>query len=461
MENNVVHRPTFAERYPITLIAAFADMGLTTSASFVAYYIRFQHWQMPANYYVATFSFSLLIVFCMTLTGVYSSWRGKNFLKQILQVYTGWLIAIGAILSISVYLKISSDYSRTWFTLAATCGMALSTMLRIVAFLFLRAMRLRGRNLKQVILVGEGGSVANTLNHGRDISEFGFFIVDSIPFQQTGGWLDDLANAVSRSSIHEVWLCLSLKDASHLNDVVYALRHSPVAIRFFPDLADFPLLNHKISQIAGQYSIDISCSPMYGIARFIKRTEDIILGLIISALVAPVCLLIAIAVKLDSPGPVLFKQYRTGINGKKFKVYKFRTMVVHKEKDGKVTQAKKSDPRVTRLGAFLRCTSLDELPQFFNVLQGRMSIVGPRPHALAHNEHYMELVESYMQRHQVKPGITGWAQVNGFRGETDTLYKMKKRVEHDLWYIDNWSLWLDLKIIAQTVIKGFTGNNAY
>ena len=189
--------------------------------------------------------------------------------------------------------------------------------------------------------------------------------------------------------------------------------------------------------------------------------EDIIIGGLISLLIIPVCLGIGVVIKLTSPGPVVFKQYRTGINGKKFKVYKFRSMVVHQESKDAVTQAKKGDARVTRVGAFLRRTSLDELPQFFNVLQGRMSIVGPRPHALAHNEHYKDMVESYMQRHKVKPGITGWAQVNGYRGETDTLEKMQKRVEHDLWYIDNWSLGLDIKIIFQTIFKGFSGRNAY
>lgn len=168
-----------------------------------------------------------------------------------------------------------------------------------------------------------------------------------------------------------------------------------------------------------------------------------------------------LAIALTSKGPVLFKQYRTGINGKRFKVYKFRSMVVHQESSGQVTQACKNDERVTKVGAFLRRTSLDELPQFFNVLQGRMSIVGPRPHALMHNEYYKDLVESYMQRHKVKPGITGWAQVNGYRGQTDTLEKMQKRVEFDLWYIDNWSLGLDLKIILWTVFRGFINKNAY
>ena len=172
-------------------------------------------------------------------------------------------------------------------------------------------------------------------------------------------------------------------------------------------------------------------------------------------------LIIAIAIKLTSPGPVIFKQKRHGWDGRPIKVYKFRSMKIHQELDGKVTQAKQNDERITRLGAFLRKTSLDELPQFFNVLQGKMSIVGPRPHAIEHNELYKDQVEKYMLRHMVKPGITGWAQINGLRGETDTLEKMQKRVEYDLYYIENWSVWLDLKIIILSVFKGFINKNAY
>ena len=171
-------------------------------------------------------------------------------------------------------------------------------------------------------------------------------------------------------------------------------------------------------------------------------------------------ILIAIIIKLTSPGPVLFKQQRYGINGEPFVIYKFRTMTVC-EDGARVVQAKKNDPRVTVFGAFLRKTSLDELPQFINVLQGRMSIVGPRPHAVAHNEMYRKLIQSYMLRHKVKPGITGWAQVNGLRGEIDTMEKLQKRVEYDLYYISNWSLWFDLRIILLSIVKGFVSENAY
>ncbi len=199
---------------------------------------------------------------------------------------------------------------------------------------------------------------------------------------------------------------------------------------------------------------------MKGGAALLKRIEDLVLGSLILLLISPVMALVALGVRLSSPGPVLFKQDRYGLGGKRIQVWKFRSMRVM-ENDAVVTQATRDDPRVTPFGAFLRRTSLDELPQFFNVIQGSMSIVGPRPHAVAHNEQYRSLVDRYMLRHKVKPGITGLAQINGFRGETDTLDKMEMRVKFDLKYIQYWSLWLDLKIIFLTVFKGFVGASAY
>jgi len=186
-----------------------------------------------------------------------------------------------------------------------------------------------------------------------------------------------------------------------------------------------------------------------------------LLSLLILIVISPLLLALAIGVKLSSPGPVFFRQKRLGWDGKTFEIYKFRSMRVHKESAGQVVQAKRNDPRLTRIGAWMRRTSLDELPQFINVLQGRMSIVGPRPHAIAHNEAYKDQVGGYMLRHKVKPGITGWAQINGWRGETDTLEKMQRRVEHDLYYIEHWSLAFDLKIIFLTIFRGFVNKNAY
>lgn len=227
-----------------------------------------------------------------------------------------------------------------------------------------------------------------------------------------------------------------------------------------PDLYTYNLSVSQLKEVGGVQTFSIFSSPFDGVGKFTKRVEDIIIGSMIALLISPVLLAVAIGVKLSSPGPVLFKQDRYGLGGKKIKVWKFRSMKVM-ENDAVVTQATKNDPRVTKFGAFIRRTSLDELPQFINVLQGSMSIVGPRPHAVAHNEQYRKLVDNYMIRHKIKPGITGWAQINGYRGETETVDKMDKRIRYDIQYMQNWSLWLDIKIIFLTVFKGFVSETAY
>lgn len=455
------YQPTFAERYPLAMLAAVVDFLSVVAVGYLAHLWRFGSLELDGRYTTATFIFALLVMLSLLMSGVYRSWRGRAFLQLWGRVCMGWLMAIGTALSIAFFSKVAESYSRQWFMGLLALGGTVSILLRLGVFLALRQLRSAGRNLKGVLLIESGGSAARQLNGERSLAENGFRLLGSLHFERSEAWLQRLVSEVDEQGAHEVWLCLPLSEGDAIRSVLYALRHHTVEIRFIPEWGDLPLLNHKISHIAGLYSLDLSCSPMDGPSRWVKRAEDLLIGGAISLLILPVCLVIALAIKLTSPGPVLFKQYRTGINGRKFKVYKFRSMVVHQEAQDEVTQAKKQDPRITRVGAFLRRTSLDELPQFFNVMQGRMSIVGPRPHALAHNEYYKDLVESYMQRHKVKPGITGWAQVNGYRGETDTLEKMQKRVEYDLWYIDNWSMWLDLKIIFWTIFKGFIGENAY
>ncbi|HEY3488101.1 MAG TPA: undecaprenyl-phosphate glucose phosphotransferase [Gammaproteobacteria bacterium] len=254
---------------------------------------------------------------------------------------------------------------------------------------------------------------------------------------------------------------MPFSEEKRLESVLHELRHATVDIRYVPDIFGFRLLNHSIVDIAGLPVLNLSVTPMDGLNRCIKWLEDWVGASIILLLISPLLLIIAIGIKLSSPGPILFKQLRHGWDGRPIRVYKFRTMVCHTEDEGVITQASPNDKRVTKFGAFLRRTSLDELPQFFNVLQGRMSIVGPRPHAIEHNHEYMEQIDGYMLRHKVKPGITGWAQINGYRGETKTLEEMKKRVEYDLFYIENWSLWFDVRIICLTFLKGFIHRNAY
>lgn len=452
-------QPTFAERYPVPFLIALLDMAIVLAAGFFAYHYRFQTFDMTGRYNSATLITAIVVIFCLSSGGVYGSQRGISLWRQVGILTVCWLAAAGALMSLTFFLRVSENYSRIWFCTMFLLGGVFCLMLRVCVYLFLRRIRSSGRNLKSVLIVDSGGASASQLSSGPELKEHGFFICSRLEFNQGDKWLEDLVLQVDELGAHEVWLCLPLSEGGIIREILYALRHHTVAVRFIPEWGDIRLLNHKVSYISGLYSLDLSCTPIDGVARVLKRLEDLLIGGMISLLILPVCFLIALTVKIDSRGPILFKQYRMGINGRHFKVYKFRTMVVHSEKG--VTQAKRNDSRITRVGAFLRKTSLDELPQFFNVLQGRMSIVGPRPHALAHNEYYKELVESYMQRHKVKPGITGWAQVSGFRGETDTLEKMQKRVEYDLWYIDNWSVWLDLKIILLTVWKGFINKNAF
>jgi putative colanic acid biosynthesis UDP-glucose lipid carrier transferase len=257
-----------------------------------------------------------------------------------------------------------------------------------------------------------------------------------------------------------VYLALPMRAEGRIKDVLHKLADSTALVYVVPDVFAFELLNAKLVNMDGIPAVSVYEGPFYGINDWIKRGEDIVIGSLITILILPLLLVLALGVKLSSPGPVIFKQRRYGFNGKEISIWKFRTMTVC-EDGPEIPQAKRNDPRITKFGGFLRRTSLDELPQFINVLQGRMSIVGPRPHAVAHNEFYRTLIPGYMLRHKVKPGITGWAQVNGWRGETDTLEKMQMRVKYDLEYTRNWSLWLDLKIIFVTVFHGFGGKNAY
>ncbi|MFH4619245.1 undecaprenyl-phosphate glucose phosphotransferase [Vibrio furnissii] len=274
------------------------------------------------------------------------------------------------------------------------------------------------------------------------------------------GKVAPLIELAKEGGIDEVFIALPMVARDRIRHYLDELSDSTVDTYLVPDLYTYNLNVSQLKRIGGVQTFSIFSSPFDGMGKVIKRIEDIMIGSMIALLISPVLIAVAVGVKLSSPGPVLFKQDRYGLGGKKIKVWKFRSMKVM-ENDAVVTQATKNDPRVTKFGAFIRRTSLDELPQFLNVLQGSMSIVGPRPHAVAHNEQYRKIVDNYMIRHKIKPGITGWAQINGYRGETETVDKMEKRVRYDIQYMQNWSLWLDIKIIFLTVFKGFVSETAY
>ena len=404
---------------------------------------------------------------------LYGSWRGERVGRELRRVATYWsltfvcLLVADQLLPYDTPLPTSHQLQCFAFVLAVLAGY------RLVIRSSLHALRKRGFNTRNVAIVGTGQvgerlalSMAQAPWMGLRL--FGFY--DDQPQQMdlsgigrrvtVRGGLDQLVEHARAGRIDKVYITLPMVQEPVICELVRALSDTTTSVYLIPDIFMFDLLHARSESINGLASISLIDSPMEGSSSLIKRLEDIVASSVILAMIAVPMVLIAIAIKLSSRGPVLFRQLRYGLDGRPIKVWKFRSMTVQ-ENGNDVRQASRGDARVTPLGKLLRRTSLDELPQFFNVLMGDMSIVGPRPHAVAHNEQYRRLVSCYMLRHKVKPGITGWAQVNGWRGETNTLDKMQKRVEYDLDYIERWSVWLDLKIIALTLFKGFVNKNAY
>ncbi len=328
----------------------------------------------------------------------------------------------------------------------------------------------QGVNLRKVAIIGLTPTGKSLLNQIKQYPEMGLdfvgFFDDRTPERLQGdlsnlkGSVEDALAIAQAGELDSVYICIPLTAESRIAHIIHKLSDSTVNVFMVPDFLLNTIMHGNISNLGNMDTISIFESPITGSQEFYKRAFDILFSLSVLVILSPVYLIISILVKITSNGPVVFKQARYGLNGEQIGVYKFRSMKVMENAD-KVVQATKNDSRITPIGSFLRRTSLDELPQFFNVLLGDMSVVGPRPHAVAHNEEYRSKIDYYMLRHKVKPGITGWAQVNGWRGETDTLDKMEKRVEYDLQYIRNWSLWWDIKIIFLTVFKGFINKNAY
>jgi putative colanic acid biosysnthesis UDP-glucose lipid carrier transferase len=274
------------------------------------------------------------------------------------------------------------------------------------------------------------------------------------------GKIEDLPALIDQHNISMIYIVTPLKSTKALEKIYLSIIDKHVSIHWIPDIFSLRLVNHSVKEISGIPVITLSETPLIGMRLLLKALEDKVLSLFILILISPILLLVAIAVKFDSPGPVFFRQKRTGWSGKSFKIWKFRSMYVHQEETGKLKQAEKNDSRITRVGAFIRKTSLDELPQIFNVLSGDMSLVGPRPHAIQHDKEYSQRIFDYFARHHIKPGITGLAQVRGLRGETKDINQMIQRVESDIEYINKWSIWLDLTIIARTVLS-LSGKTAY
>ncbi|OGT58629.1 MAG: undecaprenyl-phosphate glucose phosphotransferase [Gammaproteobacteria bacterium RIFCSPHIGHO2_12_FULL_42_10] len=455
----------------ISILVRFVDIVMVFAAGWAAYFIRFQKLTLSTDYLVAMMMGVLVTPFIFSFFSIYVSLRGQHFFSHVIRLLEA-IIGIAFVLAgLAFFTKTGAQYSRIWFT----WWMVLTAMgfvcVRCGIILLLRVMRAHGFNERRVVIIGANELGVKLAKTAQQALWTGFRIVSFLDEQdKLVTFLQSipvhpmppaLADYLRDKRIDEVWVALSLQDEARVKAIIFELRHLTITIRFALDIFGLDLFNHSLTEVAGIPVLNIRATPMTGVNRLVKAIEDRTLAILALILVSPLCFFITLGIKLTSKGPVLFKQARLGWDGRVITIYKFRTMIVHHEASHTVTQATIRDKRVTWFGRWLRRFSLDELPQLVNVLQGRMSMVGPRPHALPHNELYKDMIHTYMQRHRVKPGITGWAQVNGWRGETDTMLKMEKRVEYDLYYINNWSFAFDLKIMFLTCCYGLINKNAY
>ncbi|MDR5743109.1 undecaprenyl-phosphate glucose phosphotransferase [Caballeronia sp. LZ029] len=469
-------------------LARCLDVCLIIAGGLIAHDVRFSSLDFSDIERLLIAFNSALALLLFPAFGVYETWRGKPLAMMLARVTLAWMAVVAAGLLLAFTLHRMDAVSRLWFGYSTLISGALIIAAKLLVYSGLRLMRGRGLNQRTVAIVGAQGFSRTLLAHLGSTPEQGFTpvcVLDTTgdtELQATGADgvnppttaigtggnrlpvltdFDELVDKVRAEEIDEVWLALPLSQEHTIYRFVHALRHDFVNLRLIPDTRSISLFNHSMTDVAGLATIDLTTSPLGTLQMWPKLLFDRLFAATALLALSPLLIAIAIAVKATSKGPVFFTQHRKGADGRPFRIYKFRSMGVHRESTGSVTQATRNDPRVTKVGAFLRRTSLDELPQFLNVLFGHMSVVGPRPHALEHDDLYKDLVYGYMFRYRIKPGITGWAQVNGYRGATEKVEKMQSRVKFDLFYIHNWSFWFDIKIVAMTMFKGFIGRNAY
>ncbi len=440
-----------------------ADAAVILFASAIAYAVRHGNIDMPLEVLAITLLSLIVTLNGLRLAGAYDQVLG-GVSGQVAKAAKVWSCVFVVLATMGFLTKTSIDYSRIWaaswfvLTLAGFAGV------RLAGDAIVRRWRRRGRLVQTVAIVdmsGTGAALARKM-HLRDALEARLLGV----FAAGGGMpgrssIDNLIELSRQFRIDEVIVAVSGRSDADVNAVLRRLSLLPSNIRVCLEMPELAFAPTKAAMMFGQPVLTVRQSSCTGINKVIKRLEDVVLSSVLLFMLAPLLLTVAACVKLSSPGPVLFRQKRLGFNNNVIEVLKFRTMVVRTEPEAGVPQATRHDPRVTRIGRFLRRSSIDELPQLICVLNGDMSLVGPRPHALAHNDQYAALIDNYLGRHRVQPGITGWAQVNGFRGETDTLEKMQRRVEHDMAYIDNWSIRLDIRILLATAFSGGASKNAY
>lgn len=418
---------------------------------------------------------SLLTFFVVgELAYLYRSWRGARIHREACRAAVAWLGTIALLLLLGYVTGYSRSLPRRVMLTWALWVPAALISARVFGRYLARSLHRSGWNARTCAIAGINSLAFETARSIQASPELGLRFVGFFDDRETqrqseipqglgkyAGSIDDLVTLARGGEVETVYISLPMRAEGRIrDDLLGRFSDTTASVYLVPDFFVFELLHARWSDLGGLPVVSVFENPLYGIDGLAKRLIDLILGSVFLLIAAVPMMLIAAGIKLTSPGPVFFRQKRYGLDGKEVRVWKFRSMTVC-EDGTQVTQASRNDQRITGLGAILRKTSLDEFPQLFNVLHGSMSLVGPRPHANAHNEQYRKLIPGYMLRHKVKPGITGWAQVNGWRGETDTLGKMEKRIEFDHQYIREWSLWMDLKILAKTVFVAWSQSNAY
>lgn len=407
------------------------------------------------------------------VSGLYRNWRGSNITLELWCVLINWIYTACAVLGLGLLTQYNAKFDYVskivWLVLTPAATASARVALRMV----LRTLRKRGFNTRHFAICGVNKLAVQLARNVQNSPELGLQFVgffDDRPERRTTesagenrphtGNLKQLVELAKSGQVDMVFITFPMRAEDRIRRFLRELSDTTASVYIVPDFFVFQMLHARWNQIDGLPVVSVFETPISGIDGVLKRGFDLVVGLVLLILLAPVLLACAGAIKITSPGPVFFRQKRYGLSGEEIRVWKFRSMRVM-EDGGLVKQASRDDDRITPVGRLLRKTSLDELPQLFNVIGGSMSLVGPRPHATAHNEQYRAMIDGYMLRHKVKPGITGLAQVNGWRGETETLEKMERRVEFDHRYIREWSLWMDIKILIKTALVVLRQENAY
>ena len=444
------------------------DPLFTLASGVLAYYLYFDNWEIKANYVAALLAVALLAFAAFPSLKLYQSQRGISFAEEVRALFLAWL-AIAVTGGVFLFLtKTGADFSRGWALIWMAGGFLAHTLSRAATRIVLRALRRRGHNLRHVVIAGAG-------EHGRDVAARlrtapwsgltvrGFYdddpnlqgtMVDGIPVL---GGLERIAEDFAQDSADQVWIALPLRADKRVREVLDSLRQTSAVVRFVPDIYSFHLLHHSVTEVAGMPVLNLTDSPHTGVDSTLKTLEDLVLASVLLIASLPLWVLIGVGVKLSSRGPVFYRQERVTWNGQRFAMLKFRSMPHNTEAGSGPVWSRSGEQRATGFGSFLRRYSLDELPQLFNVLKGDMSLVGPRPERPEFVRQFRQQIPGYMQKHLVKAGITGWAQVNDLRGDTD----LAQRIQYDLYYIDHWSVMFDLRILALTLWHILTSRHAH